>query len=109
MTMDDKELDRILSSEEHLVPSSGFALSVMEAVRDAGAQPRQARFPWWRLAAGVAACVGCGASFAALVHGLDPAVASRLAAVAPELSLAGVVVLATLAGLRAQRVFRVLD
>jgi hypothetical protein len=105
--MDDKELDRTLSSEEPLVPSSGFALSVMEAIREA--EPRHARLPWWRLAAGMAGCVGCAASFTALVGSLDPAVASTLAAVAPELSLAAAVVLATLAGLRARRVFGVLD
>jgi hypothetical protein len=107
--MDDKELERILSSEEPLVPSSGFTLSVMEAIRDAEAEPRQARFPWWRLAAGVAGCVGSAASFTALVGNLDPAVATTLAAAAPELSLAAVVVLATLAGLRARRVFGLLD
>jgi hypothetical protein len=107
--MDDKELDRTLSSEEPLVPSSGFALSVMEAIREAEAEPRHARLPWWRLAAGMAGCVGCAASFTALVGSLDPAVASTLAAVAPELSLAAAVVLATLAGLRARRVFGVLD
>jgi hypothetical protein len=107
--MDDKELDRILSSEEPLVPSSGFALSVMETIREAEAEPRHARLPWWRLAAGMAGCVGCAASFTAFVGSLDPAVASTLATVAPELSLAAAVVLATLAGLRARRVFGVLD
>jgi hypothetical protein len=107
--MDDKDLERILSSEEHLVPSSGFALSVMEAVRDAEAEPRPARFPWWRLAAGVAACAGSAASFTALVRDMDPTVASALAATAPELSLAAAVVLATLAWLRARTVFRALD
>jgi hypothetical protein len=105
--MDDKELERILSSEEPLVPSSGFALSVMEAINEA--EPRQARLPWWRLAAGMAACVGCAASFTAFVSDLDPAAASALAAAAPELSLAAAVVLGTLAGLRARRIFGVLD
>jgi drug/metabolite transporter (DMT)-like permease len=107
--MDDKELERILSSEEPLVPSSGFALSVMEAIREAEAEPRHARLPWWRLAAGMAGCVGCAASFTAFVSDLDPAVASPLAAAAPELSLAAAVVLATLAWLRARRVFRASD
>jgi hypothetical protein len=107
--MDDKEIERILSSEEHLVPSSGFALSVMEAIGEAEAEPQPARFPWWRLGVGVAACTGRAASFTALVHDLDPAAASALAAAAPELSLAAAVVLATLAWLRARRVFRVLD
>lgn len=107
--MDDKELERILSSEEPLVPSSGFTLSVMEAIHAAEAEPRQPRLPWWRLAAGMAACVGCAASFTALVGDLDPAIASALATAAPELGLAAAVVLATLAGLRARRIFRVLD
>jgi hypothetical protein len=107
--MDDKDLERILSSEAHLVPSSGFALSVMDAIREAEAEPPPARFPWWRLAAGVTACTGCAASFTALVHDLDPAAASALATAAPELSLAAAVVLATLAWLRARRVFRASD
>ena len=107
--MDDKELERILSSEGPLVPSSSFAMSVMEAIREAEAEPRHARLPWGRLAAGMAACVGWAASFTAVVSDLDPAVASTLADAAPELSLAAAVVLATLAGLRARQIFRVQD
>ena len=81
----------------------------MEAIRETEAEPPPHRFPWWRLAAGVAACAGCAASFTALVRDLEPAVASALAAAAPELSLAAAVVLATLAWLRARRLFQVVD
>lgn len=52
-----EELDRLLSEEPDIVPSSGFVASVMEAVTaEATASPL--RFPWkraWPLAAGFAA------------------------------------------------------
>jgi hypothetical protein len=41
-------LDRILSSEDQIVPSSGFAASVMEAVRREAATPPPIPFPWKR-------------------------------------------------------------
>jgi RNA polymerase sigma factor (sigma-70 family) len=53
--MDD--LDRLLSNEEALVPSSGFASSVMEAVQDAADEPPPLRFPWWRFSVGVLGCI----------------------------------------------------
>ena len=37
---DDDEINRILSSEEEILPSSGFAVSVMDAVRREAAAPR---------------------------------------------------------------------
>ena len=39
-------LDRILSSEDQIVPSSGFAASVMDAVRQEAATPPPILFPW---------------------------------------------------------------
>jgi hypothetical protein len=52
-----EELDRVLSEEPDIVPSSGFVASVMEAVTaEATAPPLP--FPWkraWPLAAGLAA------------------------------------------------------
>ena len=53
--MDD--LDRLLSHHDTLVPSSGFAAGVMEAVQNAADEPRPLRFPWWRFAVGVLGCV----------------------------------------------------
>lgn len=46
------ELDRILSAEEAIEPSSGLADSVMRAVREQAAAPPPLRFPWVRLALG---------------------------------------------------------
>jgi len=55
--MKPEELDRVLSDEPDIVPSSGFVARVMEAVTaDATAPPLD--FPWkraWPLAAGLAA------------------------------------------------------
>jgi hypothetical protein len=53
MTPDD--LDRILSSEDLLEPSSEFAMEVMAAVRRHAAEPSPLLFPWFRFAAGLAA------------------------------------------------------
>ena len=53
MTPDD--LDRILSSEEPLVPSSGFAAAVMESVRAATTAPPPLPFPWRRFLLGLLA------------------------------------------------------
>lgn len=50
------ELDRILSGDDSLAASSGFADSVMEAVRVQAAEDRPRPFPWIRFGAGVAAC-----------------------------------------------------
>jgi hypothetical protein len=56
--MNNDELDRILSQslgEEELVPSSGFAASVMEAVRREATEPPPIPFPWRRAVAGMLA------------------------------------------------------
>lgn len=47
-TMKDDELDRVLSMQDELQPSSGFAASVMEAVRREAAAPPPIPFPWKR-------------------------------------------------------------
>jgi hypothetical protein len=53
--MDD--LDRLLLNDDALVPSSGFASSVMEAVQHAAEEPPPLRFPWWRFIVGVVGCI----------------------------------------------------
>lgn len=56
--MNNHELDRILSrslTEEALVPSSGFAASVMEAVRREATEPPPIPFPWKRALVGLVA------------------------------------------------------
>lgn len=51
MTADD--LDRILASEEPLVPSSGFAASTMERLRESAAAAPPLPFPWRRFFLGL--------------------------------------------------------
>jgi hypothetical protein len=46
--MTDERIDQILASEPALVPSSGFAASVMERVREEAAAPPPIPFPWKR-------------------------------------------------------------
>lgn len=46
--MSHDEIDRILSRDEEILPSSGFAASVMGAVRREAAVPPPIPFPWRR-------------------------------------------------------------
>lgn len=46
--MKDPEIDRILSTGEEILPSSGFAASVMEAVHAEASAPPPIPFPWKR-------------------------------------------------------------
>jgi hypothetical protein len=46
-------LDRILASEDELAPSSGFAASVMDRVRQEAAAPEPIPFPWRRALPGM--------------------------------------------------------
>ena len=55
--MSHDEIDRILSHDEELLPSSGFAASVMDAVRREAAVPPPIPFPWKRALPGLAAWV----------------------------------------------------
>jgi len=50
------ELDRVLLREAEIVPSSGFAGSVMAAVRSEATAPPPIPFPWLRALPGLAAC-----------------------------------------------------
>jgi len=47
------EIDRILSREDEILPSSGFAVSVMDAVRREAAAPAPIPFPWKRALPGL--------------------------------------------------------
>ncbi len=51
--MEHDEIDRILSREEEILPSSGFAVSVMDAVRREAAAPPPIPFPWKRALPGL--------------------------------------------------------
>ena len=53
MTPDD--IDRLLAHKEEILPSSGFALSVMEAVRQEATWPPLLAFPWRRALPGLVA------------------------------------------------------
>jgi hypothetical protein len=55
VTSDD--LDRLLSDEEQLVPSSGFAASVMAEIGGEASVPPALPFPWMRALPGLAALV----------------------------------------------------
>ena len=47
------EIDHILSREDEILPSSGFAASVMDAVRREAAAPAPIPFPWKRALPGL--------------------------------------------------------
>jgi hypothetical protein len=49
------DLDRILSTEQEIIPSSGFVRSVMDAVRHDAAAPPPIPFPWRRALPGLCA------------------------------------------------------
>ncbi len=55
--MQPDEMDRILNEEERIVPSSGFAASVMEAVRREALAPPPIAFPWKRAVPGIVAAI----------------------------------------------------
>jgi hypothetical protein len=50
--MTPEELDRILSEPDEIVPSSGFAANVMDAVQRESSAPPPIRFPWQRAVPG---------------------------------------------------------
>jgi hypothetical protein len=51
-------IDRILSSDGELVPSSGFLASVMDRVREEAAAPPPIPFPWKRALPGMLLAAG---------------------------------------------------
>ena len=53
--MKNHDLDRILAREETILPSSGFAAFVMDAVQREAATPPPIPFPWKRAIPGIAA------------------------------------------------------
>jgi len=52
-TAGNEEIDRILSREDEILTSSGFAVSVMDAVRREAATPPPIPFPWKRALPGL--------------------------------------------------------
>jgi hypothetical protein len=92
--MTPEDLDRILGSEEPLVPSAGFAASVVERALEAASAPPPLPFPWRRYLLGllvILAMSGICGGLAARVAGIEvlgAAVHNALAVFAdPRLSL----------------------
>jgi hypothetical protein len=52
----DDNLDRILSTDQDVVPSSAFVDNLMAAVRREASTPAPIAFPWWRVVPGFAIC-----------------------------------------------------
>jgi|HubBroStandDraft_4_1064222.scaffolds.fasta_scaffold147289_2 hypothetical protein len=51
--VEDEEVDHMLSREDEILPSSGFAVAVMDAVRREAAAPPPIPFPWKRALLGL--------------------------------------------------------
>jgi hypothetical protein len=67
------EIGQILATEEELLPSSGFAASVMDRVRQEAALPAPMPFPWKRAIAGIMLASGvCGWGAVELVRRGQP-------------------------------------
>jgi hypothetical protein len=72
----DEEIDRILASEEDILPSSGFHASVMEAIHREASTPPPIPFPWRRAWPGFAAAALLGAFALPLWESEQPAAVS---------------------------------
>jgi hypothetical protein len=88
------EIDRILSREDEILPSSGFAVSVMDAVQREAVAPPPIPFPWMRALPGLVV-----AGFALALILLVGVVASRqldkITVLHPSLSLPSLLFLLT--------------
>jgi hypothetical protein len=72
--MTNERIDEILGTEPELVPSSGFAASVMERIREEAAAPAPIPFPWKRAVPGMVVAAGVfGWSAVELVRFAGPA------------------------------------
>src|SRR5262245_41191351 len=74
------DLDRVLSTADDIVPSSGFVSGVMAAVRAEAQSPAPIPFPWTRMLIGLSACTAAIAAMAITSASL-PASAGSLALV----------------------------
>ncbi len=101
MTRD--ELDRIFSAEHPIVPSSGFAASVMDAVRREAATPPPIPFPWNRALPGLV--VGIVALAGLIVAGFALGASAAAAAAPATFSLPQLIAAARLAALKVDAVW----
>ena len=86
MTPDD--LERILSSEDLLEPSAGFAMKVMESVRGQAAEPPPLPFPWFRFAVGLAGCSVMAGAGTVLLQRFETTLVAMAAPLAPLVGVA---------------------
>ena len=103
--MDD--LDRALTDDDPLVPSSGFAARVMDSVQDAETEPPPLAFPWRRFAIGLVACVVWAASVISMMNRMDAGLLREVAGLfvdaGPMLLYAAAATAVTLIALGVQR------
>jgi hypothetical protein len=81
---DEAEINSILSREDEILPSSGFTISVMDAVRREATAPSPIPFPWKRALPGLV--VGCFALVLVLVAGVR-VIAQLDKATGPQVSM----------------------
>jgi hypothetical protein len=87
--MKNEDIDHILSRDDEILPSSGFAVSVMDAVRREAVAPPPIPFPWKRALPGVAAgavvlLLFCLASVSAIVRLLRESITPQLSLPSPS-------------------------
>ena len=105
----DPVVDRILAGEDALIPSSGFAASVMERVRDEASAPAPIPFPWKRILPGVILAIAAlgwcvfemAQTLLSTAKSLPPAGHLGLGGNLPAITTAGWIALALLAPLLA--------
>ena len=68
--MTPEDIDRLLAHNEEILPSSGFGVSVMEAVLQEATAPPLLAFPWRRALPGLAALL---AAFAVAIRNVTQA------------------------------------
>lgn len=101
------ELDRILSGDPHIEPSSGFSADVMRAVSLSARTPSPLPFPWGRVVTGSVTCgvLGWAGPFATTPAEAETwaIVAEALAPALPGLSYAALTLCVVSIGLGLQR------
>jgi len=81
---DEAEINSILSREDEILPSSGFTVSVMDAVRREAASPPPIPFPWKRALPGL---VVAGLALVLILIRVIAAIAQLGKATTPKLSM----------------------
>jgi hypothetical protein len=83
--MTDEKLDKILGTEDELMPSSGFLATVMERIEEEAAAPPPIPFPWKRAVPGIVLTAGVlGWSAVELIRQGIPEM-GRVALAAPQI------------------------